>query len=207
MAAMIRNLTWDDDKLQEPKDLPPKEQMTLPGVKPPDYSKRLDEDMRDEITNQMIYAFNSKADSDAADMDPPDYLGESVTEYQEQFWDEKTDADKLEVAQRFEMNMIEIPVDEEEKAKQKEMQMEKTPPVEEVKPVEEKPKTRTLMDIANDPKPKAIWEFADAPGGKALLLKVTKHRSWGGILNLKDKELYDRFKKYVGRVKEKKVAA
>jgi hypothetical protein len=204
---------WDDDKLQEPKDLPPAEQMTLPGMKPPDYSKRIDDDTREEITDRLVYAFNSKADSDQNFIDTPDYLGESVDEYMDQAWDEKDDREKLEVAEGYDLHRIPAPEDEDadEEEKQKEMEMEKAKPeekkVEEKKPEEEKPKARTLLEIANDPKPKAIWEFSDAPGGKAVLLAVTKYHSWSGKLNLKDKDSYDRFKKYVGRKKEPKRAA
>lgn len=203
--------TWDDDKLQEPKDLPPSEQMQLPGVKPPDYSKRLDDDMREEITDRLVYAFNSKADSDANFLDTPEYLTDNVTEYQEQVWDGMEDRTRYDYARDYDMHYIDAPKDEEDKQKQKEMHMEKKKPEEkpaEAKPAETEKTRRTLLEIALDAKPKAIWEFSDTPGGKDILLKVTQYHSWRGKLNLKDKESYDRFKKYVGRKKpEKKRAA
>ena len=202
---------WDDEELKKPD---PKisgydpDQHTLPGIEPLNPATYMTQEMRDAINERIVGAFNSKADNDAQYTDPPDYINESVSEYQESYWEDMDDRERLRVAERYDMHHISVPDDEDEEEDEDEELDLKEPP-KEVPPLKEGEKPRrTLADITKDANPKAMWEFADAPGGKEILLKLSKAGyGWRGKLNLKDPESYKRFKDYVGRVKEKKRAA
>ncbi len=220
---------WNDEKLQKPD---PKisgydpDQKTLPGIEPLNPASFMTKEMRENISDHVTFAFNSKSDNDAQHMDAPDYINDNVSEYQESYWDDMEDRERLRIAERYDMNHVEIPEDEDE---QEEMELPRdeyagmspemrarmeredieagiTKP--KPKPKEGEKPRRTLEEIVKDSNPKAMWEFADTPGGKDLLLKLSKAGyGWRGKLNLKDPESYARFKEYVGRVKEKKRAA
>ena len=175
------DISFDDDKLREPKDTDPN-QPTLPGIEPPDLSKRLTSEMRKDITAEMTDAFNKKAETDADEMDAPSYLSDSVSEYQDEYWSSMDDSQKLEIASRFGMADIEVEPDEEEEEPQAEMEL----PASNEDPV---------LAAVKSSDPKSIWKVADSPKGKQLLLGT----SWSGKLNLKDKDSMDRFNAYVGK--------
>lgn len=180
-------IEWDDDKLQEPDVLPSQEQFMFPGIEKPDYAKLLTEDQRAEIEKAITDAFDAKAESDAADMDAPDYLSENVGKYQGDYWDNMNDGDRYAWAERHGY-LPEYLIDEEEEE-----------PVE----VQEDQPARDLRSILNSSNPKAIWALADSASGKQLLLGT----DWYGELNLKDKQSMGRFNAYVGRGKEKHAEA
>jgi hypothetical protein len=81
------DISFDDDKLKEPSNAPPPEQMTLPGVEPEVLSEHLTDEMRKDIVNQIEAAFIERAEKIVDNITPPDYLGESADEYLEQDWD------------------------------------------------------------------------------------------------------------------------
>ena len=174
-------VTFNDDKLQEPAGHDPT-QGTLPGIEPLDPSQSLSKSMRDQIESELTDAFNKKADSNADEMDPPDYLADSVEEYQDEYWSSKGDSEKLQHAIDYGMADIEIEPDEDEEEPQQEMDLPKT----EADPV---------LAALRSSDPKSIWKVADSPQGKQLLLGT----NWSGVLNLKDKDQMDRFDKYVGK--------
>jgi hypothetical protein len=181
------DVTFDDDKLRDPIGGPGEDQMTLPGIEPEDQSQRLTQDMRDDIEKALTQAFDKAADEDAGDIDPPDYLRDSVSEYQDEYWSSMDDSEKLQKAIGYGMADIEIEPDEdavEEQPAQSEMELpaEKTDPIAEAL-------------ASNDPK--SIWKIADTPAGKRLLLGT----SWLGTLDLKDPEAMARFNAYVGKAK------
>ncbi|MBT1509443.1 hypothetical protein KIP88_02915 [Bradyrhizobium sp. SRL28] len=175
-------VTFDDDKLQEPAGYDPTQQ-TLPGIEPLDPSQFLSQEMRDQLEKEMIDGFNEKAEKEADEIDPPTYLADSIAEYQEEYWDQKDDAEKLRHAVDLGLADIEIEPDEDD---EEEPQLE-------LDDAEEDP----LLDAIHDRDPKAIWKVADSPRGKDLLLGT----NWSGVLNLKDAEAMKRFDDYVGRVK------
>jgi hypothetical protein len=82
---------FDDSKLQEPSNLPPPGQGTLPGIEPLDPAKQLTEDMRHEITTALEKAFDKKAEEKQDDMEPPEYLKDSVAEMIDSDWEHNMD--------------------------------------------------------------------------------------------------------------------
>jgi hypothetical protein len=174
-------VTFDDAKLQEPQGYDPA-QGTLPGIDPLDPAGFLSQEMRDQIEKEMIDSFNKKAEAEADEMDPPDYVADSVEEYQDEYWQQKDDDEKLRLAIDYGMADIEIEPDEDEAA---EPQAE----------LELPPANDPLLDAVRSNDPKSIWKVADSPQGKALLLGT----SWSGRLHLNDKEQMARFDKYVGK--------
>jgi hypothetical protein len=177
-------ITFDDSKLLQPTNASPG-QGELPGIEPPDLSKRLTQDMRDQLESEMIAAFNKQAEKDAGDAEPPDYLGDSVSEYQGEVWDNMSDRERLRHAIDSGNADIEVEPDEDEEAQPeppKQTEMKLPTPADE------------LLAAVRSSDPKSIWKIADSSRGKELLLNT----NWSGKLNLKDPESYDRFKKYVG---------
>ena len=176
---------WNDDKLQQPSDFDPN-QTVLPGFEEDDKSTHLTQDMRDAITDKLVSAANSKADDDADDMEPPDYLGEQVEEYQQEYWDQKDDDEKLREAIGYGQGDIEIESEDED---------EEEPEMDLTEEEKEDPEIAELYDLVRSGNPKSIWKIADSTFGKKLLL----NSGWSGVLDLKDKESYARFKAYVGK--------
>ena len=176
---------WNDDKLLAPNNIDPR-QIDLPGIEKPDLSKSLTEDMREQIIDKLVSASNSKADDDADDMEPPDYLGEQVEEYQQEYWDQKEDEEKLREAINYGQADYETEEEEEEEPEMDLTEEEK-----------QDPEIAELYDLLRSGNPKAIWEIADSSFGKKLLLDS----SWSGVLDLKDQQSYARFKAYVGKGK------
>lgn len=84
-------ITFDDSKLQNPDTLV-KDQMLPPGFKD-NPEAMLTKEMRNDIEDKLREAFWDAADK--KDIEPPDYLEDSVKEYQQQFWDEMGDKEKF----------------------------------------------------------------------------------------------------------------
>ena len=181
--------TWDDKSLDEAGAIKFKGQMELPGIEPPMYHKALDDDMREEITKALSSEFNSKAENDAGDVDPPDYLSENIEEMQDEYWDQKDDSERLRLAVDYGQADIEIEPEEDDEEPEMDLTEEE----------KEDPEIAELYDLLRDSNPKNLWKVADSSYGKRLLL----NSGWSGVLNLKDPESYARFKAYVGRVKTK----
>jgi hypothetical protein len=176
-------IEFDDDRLREPEGAGDPAQQTLPGIEPEDLSQRLTEKMREEITTRLIHQFEIEAEKLADEMDPPD-LSDSVHEYQEMYWEEKDDSDKLEEAIGYGLADIEIEPEEDEEEPEAELDLPK-------------PELDPLLAAVRSRDPKSIWAVADSPRGKELLLG----RNWVGYLKLKDAASMARFKEYVGRAK------
>ena len=188
--------TWNEKDLDAAGAIPG--QLHMEGIEPPFYNKLLTDEMRDEIISALTDSFNSEADSKASDMEPPDYLGEQVEEYQSEFWSGLDDAEKLRHAVTYGQADIEIEPDEEEPTLLHALVSESRTPQMDVPQTE----TQRLLKLAESSDPKTLWEIADTKAGKDFLLGS----SWHGTLDLKDPASYARFKKYVGRVKEEKRA-
>jgi hypothetical protein len=175
-------ITFHDDKLTDPIGFDPAQQ-TLPGIEEPKPHEYLTDDMRSEIEKALIKDFNSKAEDDAGDVEPPDYLSENVDEYQSESWDSMRDSDKYRWARdNGELPEIEVESDEEPE------------PVD----IGDKTAADALKHLANSSDPKALWQIADSKYGKQLLLGT----DWSGALDLHDKETMDRFNAYVGKGKK-----
>jgi hypothetical protein len=178
------DISFDDDKLKEPIGYDPA-QGTLPGIEPIDPASYLTQDMRDRIEKRMIASFDKKAEDDAQEIDPPTYLADSIAEYQEEYWDQKDDDEKLRHAVDLGLADIEIESEDDEDDGLG-LNPELFPPEED-----------ELLKAVRSNDPKSIWKIADHPRGKELLLGT----DWNGVLNLKDKESMARFNEYVGRRK------
>lgn len=140
-----------------------------------------DED-REGIEAALIDAFNGRAEDKANDMDPPDYVEDSIKEQQRDVWDNMSDREKFRYASN--QGLIEniegeggdyegpaVDVSEDEK--------------------------QELYSLLDEDDPKSIWALADSPGGKELLLGS----DWTGKLDLHDKDTMTRFEAYVGKAK------
>lgn len=180
---------FDDDNLLEPSNAPPKEQMLLPGVEPVPLHAHLTEEMRARISDALTTAFLDRVEQDASDMSPPDYLADSVREYQSEYWDQVDETDRFRTAERHGLlPEYDLPEDDDE---------------EQPEPPKSEDVREQLLAIARRTDPKALWQFADHPEGKKYLLG----KSWAGVLDLTDAEALDRFNAYVGKAKERKRAA
>jgi hypothetical protein len=181
-------IEFNDDKLREPSDMPSREQMVLPGFEEIDPAAHLTAPMRDELAAALVDAFNAQANEDRDNIEPPDYLRESASESQDDYWDGMEDSERYRWANRNgQLPQYPVEHDEDDEPKQKEIPLPD--------------KDADLRALAQSSNPKAIWAIADSPRGKELLL----NSDWYGSLNLNDKESMDRFNAYVG--KSKKAAA
>ncbi|HVG50929.1 MAG TPA: hypothetical protein VM867_04775 [Xanthobacteraceae bacterium] len=181
-------ITFDDDMLREPQGVDPN-QPDLPGIDAADQSKRLTKAMRDELETDLINAFNDKAKEDAENAEPPEYLNESVREYQDQYWDEKEDREKLQLAIDYGMADIEVDPDEDEDDDVSADDGLGLNP--DLFPPDKDP----LLEAVQSTDPKSIWKIADHARGKELLLGT----NWSGKLYLNDAAALKRFKDYVSR--------
>ena len=186
---------FDDGELKEPKGYDPN-QKTLPGIEKVEPHEYLTQDARDIIIKHVASDANDRAESEAGDVEPPEYLADQVGEYQDEYWDSMDDDQKLEHARRYDLHYYEgapdEDEDEEEEPEQKEMDVGK------VQSEDEK-----LLEILESNNPKAVWKFADSGERAKRLLLGT---NWRGKLNLKDPEAYKRFKDYVARVKKEEAS-
>jgi hypothetical protein len=96
------DIEFDDDKLVPEgwADMP-----TLPGIEPQKPSDFLTDDMRRNLEKALSKAFVKKADKDSSSVDPPEYLKDSVDEYQGEYWSQMEDEQKFKYAQDY--NVIE----------------------------------------------------------------------------------------------------
>jgi hypothetical protein len=162
-------------------------QPTLPGIEPILPHELLNEGMRRGIEKELIHAFNKKAESDAGDMEAPDYLRDNISDQQLEVWESMSDREKFRYASRNDL-IEEIEGD----------YSEESPSVD----VYGKERDDLYALLRSDD-PKAIWAVADAPGGKELLLGS----DWNGAINFKDEDTMKRFNAYVGKGKAKQRAA
>ncbi len=86
-------IEFDDDKLAKPKTRVIG-QASLPGIPDPPPSEALTADMRETITDALVSSFNDRAESDASDVDPPDYLGDDLEDYQRESWTSRSEREK-----------------------------------------------------------------------------------------------------------------
>jgi hypothetical protein len=164
------DITIDDKALEDTS------QPSLPGMEAPP----LTDATRQEIIDALTKGFNGQAESNAQDADPPSHLGDSVSEYQEEYWSSMDDSDKYDWAERN-GELPEYPTEDDE---------------EQPEPVETTDEQNVaLMKLARSSDPKALWAIADSEKGKDLLLGT----SWSGVLDLKDKQTMARFDAYVGK--------
>lgn len=181
-------VTFDDSMLAQPNTLPEGKQLNLPGIEPVKPSDALTNEMRAAIEKKIEKAFESKAESDANDIDPPDF-SDSVEEYQREAWDNRSEREKFRWA--------------ENNGYLQDIEIENDDPEEDNTPVEASASvTDTLKKLAASSDPKALWAIADSEKGKQLLLGT----NWYGEINLKDKQTMDRFNAYVGKAKNAKAA-
>lgn len=89
-------ITFDDSKLKYPDNNVSPDQMGLPGIEGPKPEDSLTEAMREEIIAHFTEEFNSKAASNATDLEPPEYLKDNAKEYLEESWSSMGDEEKYE---------------------------------------------------------------------------------------------------------------
>lgn len=90
------DVEFDDSALQEPSNLPPKEQGTLPGIEPMKPEAQLTKAMRDRLTKAISVAFDKAAEDKADSLEPPDYLADGVDDLMEESWNSMGDDDKFQ---------------------------------------------------------------------------------------------------------------
>ena len=83
-------VTIDLDKLKDDA------QPSLPGLE----AEPLTDEAQQGITDALVSAFNDKAEGKAQDADPPDYISESVSEFQSEYWSGMDDDQKYQWAER-----------------------------------------------------------------------------------------------------------
>lgn len=73
-------------------------QGTFEGIEPPDYSKLLTSEMREDITRAMIDGLDDEGDRIIDKIEAPDYLNDSVNEQLDEYWDQMDDKAKFDFA-------------------------------------------------------------------------------------------------------------
>jgi hypothetical protein len=169
-----------DHKLTNPTGHDPAQE-TLPGIPPVAPHERLTPEMRDGLTSVIDKAFDREAEHKADDIEPPDYLSDSVEEYQGEYWDQMDDREKYRWAEDNASDFLTVSGGVEGTGEMSADDAER------------------LRKLTQSNDPKALWAIADSKYGKKLLLGT----DWYGALNLKDKETMDRFNAYVGKAKAK----
>jgi hypothetical protein len=145
----------------------------------------LTDERKHEIIAALQKEFNSHAEDQAQEAEPPSHIADSVSEYQEEYWSSMDDSDKYDWADRH-GELPEYPIEDEDEEEEEE----------EHEPLDINPTAQSaLMKLVNSSNPKSLWAIADSSQGKQLLLGT----SWSGVLNLKDKQAMDRFHAYVGK--------
>jgi hypothetical protein len=178
------DISFDDEMLIEPAGYDPA-QATLPGIEPIEPHEYLTQEMRDGIEKALTKAFNSKAENDAGDAEPPDF-SDSIEEFQSEYWSSSMDDDARYEWARDNDELPEIEIEEEEDDGEPEGE------------IEEDDTANALYKLAQSSDPKAIWRIADSPHGKDLLLNT----HWPGVIDLKDQETMARFRAYVSKAKK-----
>jgi hypothetical protein len=172
-------ISFDDDELQEPKGYDPAQE-TLPGIEPIKPEDRLTPEMRDGIEKALVKAFNRKAEDDAGDIEPPEYLSDNVADYQRDSWESMRNRDKFSWAQ--DNGYV-----EEEETSGGDAEIDEST-------------AEDLRHLAASSDPKAVWAIADSAYGPKLLLPT----DWYGRMDFSDPEVMTRFHAYVTRPKKKK---
>ena len=86
-------LSFDDSKIGKPIGWQ-EEQGTLPGIEPQKPEAALTKDMRETLIAELTTTFEKEADDVKDKLEPPDYLGDSVAEFQEDSWSSMSDKEK-----------------------------------------------------------------------------------------------------------------
>lgn len=76
-------------------------QQLLPGFEPLEPGGAFTDEQRDSLTEHMKAAFEKQVDKDEGDVDPPEYLWDSVNEYMDEAWDQKDDDEKFSLAKDY----------------------------------------------------------------------------------------------------------
>lgn len=92
-------IEFDEKYLDKPDNLPNEGQLQLPGIEPQKGADFLTDKMREEITKDLITAFNEEAKSRAENMDPPDYLNEQAHESVQEAWGSMDEDEQFKYAQ------------------------------------------------------------------------------------------------------------
>ncbi len=88
-------IVFDDSKLTKPAGFDP-DQQTLPGIEPIEPHEMLTEDMRKDITDSLLAAFEKRAEKVQGDLSPPDYLADQAKESVHEYWDSMDDEQKFD---------------------------------------------------------------------------------------------------------------
>jgi len=169
------DITIDVDQLKD------EEQPSLPGLEAPP----LTDEAQQEIVDALTKAFNDEAEKNVDDIDPPD-MSDQISEYQGEYWDGMSDADKFDWAERN-GELPEYPLEDEDQPAEVE-------PIDPSDPVRD-----AVLKLARSNDPKALWAISDSTLGKQLLIDS----SWHGTIDFKDKQTMDRFHAYVAGSKKK----
>ncbi len=115
----------DDDFLKNPKGLKydAEKQAAFPGMDHAEPHEHLTTEMRDALEKHMTKAFIAQAEKIQHDMEPPDYLSDSVSEYQSEYWDQIDDDEKFEKAKNYDL----VPEDEEGSGGSENVHLDKLP--------------------------------------------------------------------------------
>jgi uncharacterized protein len=178
---------WDEEEVTRVLGI--KRQQDLPGVSS-GRAANLDAEMRENIIDTMIRGFNDQAEMNESDMDPPPHLSENVRDYQMEYWDQKDEREMFLLARDYGYATYESDEDDEDTTEEVELEISEGEEAE-------------LLDLLRESNPKNLWKIADSSMGKELLI----NESWHGVLDFRDAESFERFKKYISRVKNKKPVA
>jgi hypothetical protein len=137
--------------------------------------EKLTDDQREQIEGVFVEVFNKQAENDRSDVDPPDWINDNIDDTLNEYFDQMRDRDKYKWADDHGA----LPTTTETSGSG---EIDET-------------EADALRHLADSNDPKAIWAIADSKHGKDLLLGT----DWNGYLNLKDKEMMDRFNAYVGQ--------
>jgi hypothetical protein len=88
------SIEFDDSKLTDAINFDPAQQ-TLPGIEPKTPADMLTPGMRDDLISELEDAFVKEGENVQQKMDPPDYLEESISEFQSDSWGQMDDKDKF----------------------------------------------------------------------------------------------------------------
>jgi hypothetical protein len=161
----------------------------LPGMYQP-ASEKLTPEMRESVIKALTQDFNTNADDAASELEAPDYISENIEEYQEDSWESMDSSDRLRLARDYGNATVTSESDDDyEDEETEDVTLEGSKSVKD-----------QVAAMLEEDDPKALWKVADSPLGKALL--IDSH--WSGVLEFGDTESFDRFNKYVGRVKGNK---
>ena len=87
------DISFDDSKLGKPSGFD--ESPQFPGIEPQKPEDFLTKEMRDALETDLNKAFVKEAERVVDKIEPPDYLNDSVAEYQETVWGDMSDKEKF----------------------------------------------------------------------------------------------------------------